>query len=161
MLSIMCTACCMLVDCSHLASFFPADARNLVSDRMQSHGVQDKGMVLAPCHNWRHRVVGQMHYAAASAAVGMSLDPLSLAEQLRSKDAHIAKLAGTLAHYRSWASQIQVQSKANHLLSMNTHTVLRSCISADTFPIRSWPSCSCQCCTLSQADWERTDRGLL
>ena len=39
---------------------------------------------------------------------GMSIDPLSLAEQLRSKDAHIAKLAGTLAHYRAWASQIQV-----------------------------------------------------
>lgn len=40
----------------------------------------------------------------------MSLDPLSLAEQLRAKDAHTAKLAGTLAHYRAWASQIQVPS---------------------------------------------------
>ena len=39
----------------------------------------------------------------------MSLDPLSLAEQLRSKDAHIAKMAGTLAHYRAWASQIQAR----------------------------------------------------
>ena len=38
----------------------------------------------------------------------MSIDPLSLAEQLRAKDAHVAKLAGTLAHYRAWASQIQV-----------------------------------------------------
>ena len=43
------------------------------------------------------------------ASAGMSLDPLSLAEQLRSKDAHIAKMAGTLAHYRAWASQIQAR----------------------------------------------------
>ena len=40
---------------------------------------------------------------------GMSLDPLSLAEQLRAKDAHLGKLAGTLAHYRAWASQIQAR----------------------------------------------------
>ena len=43
----------------------------------------------------------------ATGCAGMSLDPLSLAEQLRAKDAHMAKLAGTLAHYRAWASQIQ------------------------------------------------------
>lgn len=45
----------------------------------------------------------------ATGCTGMSLDPLSLAEQLRAKDAHIAKLAGTLAHYRAWASQIQAR----------------------------------------------------
>jgi hypothetical protein len=39
----------------------------------------------------------------------MSLDALSVTEQLRSKDAQIAKLAGTLAHYRSWAAQLQAR----------------------------------------------------
>ena len=31
---------------------------------------------------------------------GMTLDSITLAEQMRSKDAQIGKLAGTLAHYR-------------------------------------------------------------
>lgn len=39
----------------------------------------------------------------------MSLDALSVTEQLRTKDAQIAKLAGTLAHYRSWAAQLQAR----------------------------------------------------
>ncbi|KAK9901213.1 hypothetical protein WJX75_000532 [Coccomyxa subellipsoidea] len=40
---------------------------------------------------------------------GMTLDSITLAEQMRSKDAQIGKLAGTLAHYRAWAAQIQAR----------------------------------------------------
>ena len=39
----------------------------------------------------------------------MTLDPLALAEQLRAKDASLAKMAGTLGHYRAWAAQIQAR----------------------------------------------------
>ena len=85
--------------------------------------LQDKGMVSGPRYHCRHSCVGQMHHAAAFDAVGMSLDPLSLAEQLRSKDAHIAKLAGTLAHYRSWASQIQVHFKSRTYAFRRTPTL--------------------------------------
>ena len=55
------------------------------------------------------RLLSGGHLGCAVHPAGMSLDPLSLAEQLRSKDAHIAKMAGTLAHYRAWASQIQAR----------------------------------------------------
>ena len=59
--------------------------------------------LMCPC------LLSGVHLGCAVLSAGMSLDPLSLAEQLRSKDAHIAKMAGTLAHYRGWASQIQAR----------------------------------------------------
>ncbi len=54
---------------------------------------------------------------------GMTLDSITLGEQLRSKDAQIAKLLGTLGHYRSatlslhflLVSHISHASAASHL----------------------------------------------
>ena len=37
----------------------------------------------------------------------MALEPFT--EQVSGKDAQIAKLAGTLSHYRAWAAQIQAR----------------------------------------------------
>ena len=39
----------------------------------------------------------------------MALEPFTEQVHASSKDAQIAKLAGTLAHYRAWAAQIQAR----------------------------------------------------
>jgi len=36
----------------------------------------------------------------------VSSDAAALLQQLQAKEAQVAKLAGTLAHYRSWAAQV-------------------------------------------------------
>ena len=102
----------------------------------------------------------------------MSLDPLSLAEQLRSKDAHIAKMAGTLAHYRAWASQIQARYQMfNPDAARPARRIYVGGLPPDTEDVRSRPHilqsllmCEADCSLSARPDammWDTAEAGVL
>ena len=73
---------------------------------------------------------------------GMTLDPLALAEQLRAKDASLAKMAGTLGHYRAWAAQIQARYQMfNPDAARPARRIYVGGLPANTEDVRMVPCC--------------------